>query len=67
MILYVYPAMFSPKSLYISHAVNIFYGTEIEIWASFWPVDNTGKQIWAEYEQLLGTFFYVFMAKESPN
>jgi hypothetical protein len=43
------------------------YGTEIEIWASFWPVDNTGKQIWTEYEQLLRTFFYVFMAKESPN
>ena len=44
------------------------YGTEIEIMASFWQVDNTEKQTWAEYEQLLGTvFFYVFMAKESPN
>ena len=36
------------------------YGTEIEIMASFWPVDNTEKQIWAEYEQLLGTVFFMF-------
>ena len=31
------------KSLYISHAVSIFYGTKIEIWASFGPVGNTEK------------------------
>ena len=29
------------KSLYISCAVNNFYGTEIEIWAGFGPVGST--------------------------
>ena len=28
------------KSFYISHAVNNFYGTGLEIWAGFWPVGN---------------------------
>ena len=39
------------KSLYISHAVSNFYGTEMEIWAGFGPVDITEKKsIWANYE-----------------
>ena len=44
--------MLLPKSLYISHAVSNFYGTEIEIWAGFGPIGNTEKTIWADYEQL---------------
>ena len=32
------------KSLYISHAVSNFYGTEMEIWAGFGPVDITEKK-----------------------
>ena len=47
----------------VSCAVSNFYGTEIEIWADFGPVGNTGKQIWADYEQILRAFFYVFMGK----
>ena len=31
---------FYPKSLYISHAGNNFYGTEIEIWDGFGSVGN---------------------------
>ena len=57
-----------PKSLFISCVMSNSYGTEIEIMASFWPVDNTEKQ---EYGQSMSNFwgqvFYVFMAKESPN
>ena len=34
-----------PKSLYISHAVSNFYGTENEIWAGFGPVGSTEKKI----------------------
>ena len=30
--------MLLPKSLYITHAVSNFYGTEIGIWAGFGPV-----------------------------
>ena len=36
-----------------------FYGTEIEIWADFGPVGNTGKQIWADYEQLSRAGFFL--------
>ena len=32
------------KSLYISPAVNCFYGTEYEIWAGFGLVGNTEKK-----------------------
>ena len=45
------------KSLYISRAVRIFYGTEREIWALFGAVDGTEKTIWANYEQLLRMVF----------
>ena len=40
------------KPLYISRAVSNFYGTEIEIWAGFGPVENTKKmgQLWATFE-----------------
>ena len=29
-----------------------FYGTEIKIWASFWPDCNIEKKTWVDYEQL---------------
>ena len=38
--------------IHISRAVSIFYGTEIEIWAGFWPDGGTEKKYWADYEQL---------------
>ena len=50
----------SPKSLYISHAVSNFNGTDIESWALFEPVNITEKKIWANYEQLLRVFFSCF-------
>ena len=37
-----------------------FYGTKIEIWDGFGPVDNTEKKIGAYYEQLLRSFFSFF-------
>ena len=40
-----------------------FYGTGIEIWADFGPVGSTEKNVLADYEQLLGAFFFVFMGK----
>ena len=37
-----------------------FYGTGIEIWAGFGPIGITEKKkIWANYEQLLKTSFFV--------
>ena len=45
------------KSLYISHAMSNFHGTEIEIWAGFGPVGNTEKKIWADYDQFLRAVF----------
>ena len=50
------------KSLYISHAVSNFCGTEIEIWAGLGPVGNTEKKNWADYEHLLIAFFSCFHA-----
>ena len=38
-------ALFYSKSLYRSHEESHFYGTEYEIWADFWPVGNTEKQL----------------------
>jgi hypothetical protein len=35
----------SDQSLYISHVVSNFYGTEIQIWAGFRPVSITEKTI----------------------
>ena len=37
-----------------------FYGTEIEIWAGFWPVGITEKKTWVDYEQLLRAVFFMF-------
>jgi hypothetical protein len=37
-----------------------FYGTEFEIWAGFGPVGSTEKNIWGDYEQLLGVDFSCF-------
>ena len=37
-----------------------FYGTGIEIWAGFGPVDITEKKIWVDYEQLLRPVFSCF-------
>ena len=52
---------FCAKSLYRSPAVGDFYGTGIEIWAGFGPVVFTDKKpIWADYEQLLRLFFFIF-------
>ena len=48
------------KSLYISHPVSNYYGTEIEIWAGFGPIGNTEKKNWAFYAQLLRTSFFMF-------
>ena len=45
------------KSLYRSRTGSHFYGTEYEIWADFGPVGNTEKKCWADYEQLLSSFF----------
>ena len=53
-----------PKSLYISRAMCIFYGTEIEIWAGFGPVSNTEKEICADYEQLLRAVFSCFQGQK---
>jgi hypothetical protein len=50
--------------LYRSYEGRHFYGKENEIWAGFGLVGNTGKKIWADYEQLLRAVFYVFMAKK---
>ena len=44
-----------------SRGVQI-YVTEIEMWSGFGLVGSTGKN-WANYEQLLIVFFYVFMGK----
>jgi hypothetical protein len=52
-----------PKSLYISHAVINFYGTEIEIWAGFGPVGNTEKKIGPIMSNFWERFFHVFMSK----
>ena len=48
------------KSLYISPVVSTFYGTDIEIWAGFGSVRSTEKKCWADYEQLLRVFFFMF-------
>ena len=42
----------STKSYYVSPAVSNFYGTEIEIWAGFGPVGNSGKR-WVDYGHFL--------------
>ena len=39
-----------------------FYGTGIEIWAGFGPIGITEKKIWADYEQLLGQLFFMFLS-----
>ena len=48
------------KSLYRSCAGSHFYGTEYEIWADFWPVSNTEKKNWPNYEQFLRPVFIMF-------
>ena len=30
------------------------------IWAGFGPIGNTEKKVWADYEQLLRTLFFMF-------
>ena len=56
------------KSLYISHKVTNFYGTEIEIWAGFGPVGNTEKIILGRlYEQLLRAVFSCFQGQKIFN
>ena len=56
------------KSLYISHAVSNFHGTEIDIWAGFGPVGNTEiknlSQLQATFE---GGFFMFSWAKKCFN
>ena len=46
------------KALFISRAVSIFYGTEIEILACFGPVGNTDKT----WGRLFATFEVVFLS-----
>ena len=44
-----------------------FYGTGIEIWAGFGPVDITEKNIWADYEQLLRPLFSSFNGQKKSK
>ena len=37
----MFGAFIQAMSLYISYSESNFYGTKIEIWAGFGPVDNT--------------------------
>ena len=48
------------KVIIISHAVSIFYGTEIEIWAGFGLIGST-ERFGADYEPFLRVVFYVFI------
>jgi hypothetical protein len=49
-----------------SLAGRYFYETENVLWAGFGPVGNTEKiKCWADYEQLLRTFFYVIIGKKN--
>ena len=41
-----------------------FYGTENEIWASFWPVGNTEKKFGPIMSNFCGWFFHVFRGKK---
>ena len=42
-----------------------FYGTGIEIWAGFGPIDSTEKRAWTNYEQLLRMVFSCLGAKKN--
>ena len=44
--------------------MNNFYGTEIEIWAGFRPVDSTEKKNGDDYEQFLRAGFPCFNAQK---
>jgi hypothetical protein len=50
------------KSLYINCEVSNFYGKEIEIWASFGPVDNAENKIGP-----IMSNFHAFMGKKKLN
>jgi hypothetical protein len=54
-----------PKSLYISHAVSNFFGTEIEICAGFGPVGSTEKKIRQIMSNSWGRFFHDFIGKKA--
>ena len=41
-------------------AVSNFYGTEIEIWAGFWPVDNTEKKKFGPIMRKFEGGFFMF-------
>ena len=52
--------MWGAKLLCISRTASNFYGTEIEIWAGFGPVDSTAKINLANNEQLLSMAYSCF-------
>ena len=56
-------SIYFTQSLFISLAVSNFYGTEIEIWASFGPVGDTEKFFGPIRSNFGGQFFHVFMGK----
>ena len=51
------------KSLYRSRAGRHFYGTENVIW----PIGNTEKKFWADYEQFLRVFFSCFQGQKQDR
>ena len=58
---------FEIKSLYRSCAGSNFYGTEIEIWAGFGPVESTYWIMGWLSATFAGQFFHVFMGKKMCN
>ena len=59
--------LLSAKSLYISHTMSNFYGTEIEIWAGFRPVGSTEKKLGLIMRNFWGRFFHVHTRDTSPR
>ena len=50
----IFGQVWQPKSLYISHAVSNFYGTEIEIWAAY------EQLLRVVFSCLQGQFLFIF-------
>ena len=63
-------ALCHTKSLHKSHRKPFLWNRiEYEIWTNFGQVGNTEKkkQLGADYEQLLGRFFHVFVGPPSSG
>ena len=54
------------QSHYIEVAQGDIFMEQNKIWASVGPVGNTEKKMGAEYEQLLGVFFFTLLCFERP-